>query len=129
MPISAAERTVLCQLWDHGGGTVREVHAHLQKSGQDWSRSTVVTLLQRLEKKGYVEADRRKFAFVFRPRVTREEVMHSRLMGVATELSDGDPIPLVAAFAEQHQFTAEELRRLRDLINRLDRNRRQKGAP
>jgi BlaI family penicillinase repressor len=127
-PISAAEREVLKILWEHGPAGVRDVHSRLTESGQNWTRSTVITLLQRLERKGCVASDRTQFAFVFRAIVSREQLMHSRLLELADELSDGNPLPLVAAFAEQHRFTAAEVQQFRELIEKLDAERRKRGS-
>ncbi|MBI3466918.1 MAG: BlaI/MecI/CopY family transcriptional regulator, partial [Planctomycetes bacterium] len=64
--MSDAEREVLKALWEHGPSMVREVQGVLGGQGQEWTRSTVITLLQRLEKKGYVVSDKSQFAFLFR---------------------------------------------------------------
>ena len=64
--MSDAEREVLKVLWEHGPLAVRDVLKRLTDQGQEWTRSTAITLLQRLEKKGYVKSDRSQFAFVFR---------------------------------------------------------------
>lgn len=116
-PMSDAEREVLMALWEHGPRTVREMHALLEGQGQQWTRSTVITLLQRLERKGYVASDRRQPAFVFRASVSREEVMHQRMTDLARELSEGDAVPLVLAFAERHKFTAAEIARFQQIID------------
>lgn len=126
--MSDAEREVLKTLWDHGPGTVREVHEWLGAQGQEWTRSTVITLLQRLEKKGYVASDKSKFAFVFRASVSREEVMHERLVDLAGELCDGDAVPLVMAFAQQHRFTEAEIKRFRLMIDEMESKRRGKST-
>jgi predicted transcriptional regulator len=118
-PMSDAEREVLKVLWDHGPLPVRDVLEHLAAQGQEWSRSTVITLLQRLEKKRYVESDKSQFAFIFRAVVSREEVMHERMTDLAVELCDGEALPLVLAFAERHRFSPEELARFRKMIDGL----------
>jgi len=126
--VSDAEREVLKVLWDHGPNTVRQVQELLETAGQTWTRSTVITLLQRLEKKGYVESDKSEFAFVFRPSVSRDEVLHSRMVELAGELCDGDAVPLVLAFAGRHRFTKEEIVRFRELIDRMEAKRAQRGT-
>jgi predicted transcriptional regulator len=88
-PLSDAERDVLETLWDHGPGGVRDVAERLKGRGAQWSRSTVITLLQRLEKKGYVASDRGGFAFTFRAAVTRDDLGHQRLKELADDLFDG----------------------------------------
>src|SRR6476660_4404865 len=70
--MSEAEREVLKVLWDDGPLAVRDALARLTERGLEWTRSTVITLLQRLEKKGYVESDKSQHAFIFRAAVTRE---------------------------------------------------------
>ena len=118
--MSDAEREVLKVLWDLGPLAVRDVLVRLTELGQEWTRSTVITLLQRLEKKGYVASDRSGFAFVFRPLVSREDEMHARLSNLAGELCDGEALPLVLAFAERHQFSAAELDKFRKMIDKLE---------
>ena len=126
--MSDAEREVLRVLWDHGPQTVRNILPLLKSQGQEWTRSTVITLLQRLEKKGYVASDKSLFAFVFRPIVSREQVMHACMVDLAGELCEGDAMPLVLAFAERHRFSADELARLRKLIDDLDAKRGKRGS-
>lgn len=125
--MSDAEREVLKVLWDHGPQTVRQAVARLETEGQEWTRSTVITLLQRLEAKGYVSSDKSRFAYIFSAAVTREEVLHTRMKDLAGELCDGDPLPLVMAFTEQHQFSAEELERFRQMIDKLQPKRSKRG--
>jgi predicted transcriptional regulator len=127
--MSDAEREVLKVLWDFGPLAVREVVSKLHEQGQEWSRSTVITLLQRLEKKGYVGSDKSQFAFVFRAKVTREEVMRARMADLAGELCDGEALPLVLAFAERHRFSPQELARFRKMIDDLSAGRGKRGKP
>jgi len=124
--MSDAEREVLKVLWDGGPLTVRDVLARLTDQGQEWTRSTVITLLQRLEKKGYVDSDKSAFAFLFRARLTREEVMHSRIVELADELADGEPLPLVLAFAAKHRFTPDEIESFRKMIEGLEADRKKR---
>ena len=126
--MSDAEREVLKVLWDHGPLGVRNVLARLTDQGQKWTRSTVITLLQRLEKKGYVASDKSQFAFVFRPLVSREDVINARMNDLAGELCDGEALPLVLAFAERHRFSPGELARFRQMIDGLEARRGKRGS-
>jgi BlaI family penicillinase repressor len=128
LPMSDAERDVLRVLWDHGPQPVREVLRLIADQGQEWARTTVITLLQRLEKKGYVDSDRSQNAFVFRPIVSRQEEMHARMVDLAGELCEGDAMPLVLAFAERHKFSADEIERFRKMIDDLQPKRRKRGS-
>ena len=119
-PISDAERALLDLLWEHGPAGVRDLHDRISLSGPRWSRSTVITLLQRLEKKGYVASDRGGFAFTFRAAVTRDDLAHQRLQELADEMYDGQAAPLLLAFARRQRFAPGELDELRRLIDDLD---------
>jgi predicted transcriptional regulator len=127
LPMSDAEREVLKVLWDHGPQTVRDVVSLLGERGQEWSRTTVITLLQRLETKGYVGSDKSQFAYVFRAIVSREDEMHARMSDLAGKLCDGDALPLVLAFAQRHKFSAEELARFRQMIDQLENRPPKRG--
>jgi BlaI family penicillinase repressor len=126
--MSDAELEVLKVLWEHGPLAVRNVLARLTHQGQQWTRSTVITLLQRLERKGYAASDKSKFAFVFRAIVSREDVISARMNDLAGELCNGDALPLVLAFAERHRFSAEDLARFRKMIDELETKRGKRGS-
>jgi predicted transcriptional regulator len=130
-PVSDAEREILRVLWDLGPGTVREVQDRLVETGCDWQRSTVITLLQRLETKGYVGSDRSAHAFVFRAIVSRDELVHQRMRELADELCDGRAAPLLLSFAQRQRFSASEIDELRQMVDELAKKsaagRRAKG--
>ena len=117
--MSEAEQEVLKSIWKHEAGTVREINEFLNQQGLNWSRSTMITLLQRLEKKGYVTSDKSGFAFVFEAALTRDDVSQQRLLELAEELYEGDPAPLMLAFAQKHKFTEEELQEFQKMIDQL----------
>jgi predicted transcriptional regulator len=128
-PVSDTERNVLRALWQDGPGSVREVHARLKAAGLDWARSTVVTLLQRLEKKGYVESDKTEFAFKFRAVVSRDELLRLRMAELADDLCDGRWEPLLLAFTKREKYTAGELAELQRLVDELSAKlTRKKGS-
>jgi BlaI family penicillinase repressor len=84
-----AEFDVLRALWDGGPGTVRQVMAHLPARRRRVAYTTVQTLLNRLEHKGYVACDRADLAHVFRAKLTRERVRRARLKSLVGQLYDG----------------------------------------
>ena len=83
--------------------------------------ATVVTLLQRLVSKGYVETDKSEHAFCYRPAVTRDEMLHLRMSELADELCDGEWAPLMLTFAERGRLAPQEVAELRQLVDDLAR--------
>ncbi len=123
LTISDTELEVLKVLWENGPGTVRELSAILREQGRTWVYNTVLTLLQRLEAKGYVQSDKREQAHVFHAVVSRDTLLRDHLKELAEQLCEGAPAPLVLALVEGHRFTAEEIEHFRQLLDRLDRKK------
>ena len=118
--ISGTELEILKVLWEHGPGTVRALNALLRQQGRRWAYTTVLTLLQRLESKGYVSSDKSGVAHVFRSAVTRDKLLRQRLRELANQLCEGTATPLVLALVEGQRFTAEEIDYLRRLLDQLE---------
>jgi BlaI family transcriptional regulator, penicillinase repressor len=117
-----AELEVLKALWDAGPGTVRQVLQHLHDRGRKVAYTTVLTVLTRLEQKGYVASDKSGLAYIYKPRVSRQKVVGSRLKAVVEQLYDGAAAPLVLHLMESQRFTPEEIDQLQRLIKRLDKD-------
>ena len=132
-PISETEQAVLKVLWDRGPGPVREILAALVEQGHSWAYTTVQTLLTRLMAKGYVAADRTGPAHVYRAAVSRGELLQQRLSDLADTFCEGTASPLMLALVEGSEFTAEEIARFRELLDKLEaesaRGRKKGGKP
>jgi BlaI family penicillinase repressor len=115
--LSESEREVLRVLWDRGPDTVREINVELTRRGRRWAYTTVATLLQRLCTKRYAASDPSTIPHVFRAAVTRDEILERRLQDAADELCDGRAAPLVLALVQGGRFSAEELARMRRLLD------------
>jgi predicted transcriptional regulator len=118
--LGESELELLKILWEHGPDTVREINAYSRRRGKRWAYTTVLTMLQRLEAKGYVMSDKSGVAHVFRPAVTRDKLLRQRLTDLADQLCEGTATPLVLALVEGQRFTTEEISRFRELLNQLE---------
>jgi predicted transcriptional regulator len=122
--IGEAELEVLKVLWEHGPGTVREINARLQPRGRQWAYTTVQTMLHRLQGKGCVysaRTDRNGAAHVFEAAVSRERLLSQRLRDLADQLCDGTASPLLLALVEGQQFSPEDIRHFRRLLDQLEK--------
>jgi BlaI family transcriptional regulator, penicillinase repressor len=125
--LSEAELRVLKMLWDHGPGTVRQLSSVLNRRGRRWAYTTVLTLLQRLQAKGYVTSDTEGAAHVFHASASRDDLIRLRLKDVADQLCEGAPTPLVLALVEGHRFSEEEIAQFRQLLDQIDEKRPTRG--
>jgi predicted transcriptional regulator len=123
---SQTELEILKALWEHGPGTVREINARLRQSGRRWAYTTVLTLLQRLQAKGYVASDKSELAYVFRAVVSRDRLLRQRLKDLANQLCEGTPAPLVLALVQDQHFSEEEIEQFRKLLDQLEEAKEKK---
>jgi BlaI family transcriptional regulator, penicillinase repressor len=118
--VSESELEVLKTLWDVGPCTVRALNTALQRLGRRWAYTTVQTLLQRLETKGYVASDRAGAAHVYRAAVSRDALVSRRLRDLADQLCGGTASPMLLALVEDGRLTNEDVQHLRRLLDQLD---------
>ena len=129
--VSRSELEVLKALWTRGASTVREVWDSLPEDR--WVYTTVQTLLQRLEAKGFVASHKRERVRVYLAAVTREDLVQQRLGHLSRELCDGSTAPLVRGLVSGGALSADEIRELREMLDGLgddestDRKRRRRS--
>ena len=121
-PVSDGELEVLKVLWNRGPGTVRDVAEAL--GGRALAYNTILTLLARLRDKGYVATDKSSTAHVFRPLVTRDDLLNQGLARLADRICDGTSGPLVHALVRHKRLSSKEIAELRKLLDELERGRR-----
>ena len=118
--VSDAELEVLKVLWASGPATVREVAAALRRQRRRLAYNTVLTLLSRLRDKGFVDADRRDTAHVFRAVVSRDELVGSSLSALADRVCDGTASPLLLALVRDPRLSSDDIAHLRKLLDDLE---------
>ncbi len=111
---------MLKALWELGATTVQNIREALQHRGRTWARTTINTLLSRMEEKGLVERDTRGFAHVYRAALSRDELMRKRLDALANEYCDDISVPLMMAIVESQGFTDREIEMFRELLDQLE---------
>lgn len=109
------EIAVLEQLWASGQMDARAMHQRVSSSRRI-SLSTVQSALERLYRKGLLVREKVSHAYVYAPRVARDEVM-ARLVEAALDRFDGRQADgLLAAFAgyaeRADEVTLDRLERL-----------------
>jgi BlaI family penicillinase repressor len=117
--VTDGELSILQVLWDRGEATSREITAALYEEVSDPKMSSVQKLIERLEAKGCVERDRSQRAHRFRPLVSHEEFLRSRLQALADRLCEGALAPLVTTLLRSKGLSPKEREQLRRLIDDL----------
>ena len=90
MALGDLEREVMTQLWASAGPlTVRQVHERLRRD-RDLAYTTVMTVLDRLAKKGVVTRQKAERAYRYTPAQTREEMTASVMLDALRTTADQD---------------------------------------
>jgi BlaI family transcriptional regulator, penicillinase repressor len=114
-----AEFEAMDVLWNKGEATIKEV-VNALSSRKKLAYTTVATLLTRLKEKGYVEAEERNFAYVFRPVVDRAPVLKRKLDDLVDRVLGGRIEPLAAYIAQKGNLTPEHLAALEEIVRSVE---------
>jgi predicted transcriptional regulator len=104
-------------LWRKGSGTVQQVVGWLPAN---LAYNSVLTTIRILEKKGYLEHAKDGRAHVFAPIIGREEASRSEIRHLISRFFRNSHEALVLNILEDEAIDAEELTRLRKMLERSD---------
>jgi predicted transcriptional regulator len=116
-----AELAILQVLWARDACTVREVHDVLHL-GDGSGYTTALKMLQVMHGKGLVARDDSQRAHVYRAAVSKERTQKRFLVDMVQRVFDGSPSQLVLHALGSQRTSPEELRKIRNLLNKLDRD-------
>jgi len=114
-----AELQVLSVLWDHGPATARAVLERMP-DGKPRSYTTVLTIMQLMEKKGLLKRRVRGRAHVYRPAAGRPRVLRPVLRDLVTRAFGGSPAQLVQQLLADKHISPQQLGEIRELLDALD---------
>jgi predicted transcriptional regulator len=113
------ELEILKVLWDDAPLSVADVRARLEeRAGRALSHSSVITMLNIMVRKGYLQREKKGRSFLFAPEFKRESITGGMINDLLSRLFDGSSFAMVLKLIETADLDAEELTDLRRLINR-----------
>ena len=119
LTLTEAEWTVMECLWEKAPRTGRETVAWLdQKMG--WTRSTVLTMLRRLEAKGAVEGDTEGELKTFRPLIAREDVAVRETENLLDRAYKGSLSLLVSSLTKKQSLPQNEIDELYAILREME---------
>jgi BlaI family transcriptional regulator, penicillinase repressor len=111
---------VLRVLWRGGEPTVQQIQAALHPE-RPLAITTVATLLSRLEKRGVVAHRSEGRFYRYRACLSEEEARRSLVGGLAGRLFGGDVTALVSHLLGGEEVGADDLARIRELVDQRER--------
>ena len=113
---SELELQVLSVLWEHGPLPVRKVH-ELLRDGKTRAYTTVLAVLQGMEKKELVDHSREGMANIYRPLVSQKQAVNPVMKDLLRNVFGGDKSAVVQCLLDSSNPDADELKEIRRLIN------------
>ncbi|MDV7145436.1 BlaI/MecI/CopY family transcriptional regulator [Tropicimonas sp. TH_r6] len=104
-------------VWDIGGGTVRDIHAALNRETER-AYTSVATILKILDQKGFLTSTKVDRSLVYRPAVPKVAYQKQTLKHLSNKLFDDTPSALVARLVDDDTLSDEALEEIRNLVNK-----------
>ncbi len=119
---SEFELQVLGVLWEHGALTVRELAERLPDR-KPRAYTSVLSVMQVMEKKGFLTHGVRGKAHVYEAKVSKARILGGVMGKLVTLVFGGKPAAAVQALLEDKAVTSAELAEMRRLIEARSQRR------
>ena len=115
------ELEILKVLWARGPLPTREIRAALAsgEAARDLAHTSVITILNIMVDKGYLDRTKSGGAYTFSPLVKREDVSGGMLDDLVERVFSGSAASLMLNLLERADLDDDEVRQLRAMIRRL----------
>ena len=122
-PIGDQELALLRDVAANGAATVAEM---VERFGQPrgLARSTVLTMMERLRKKGHLSRKQVDGVYRYATRTAPGDAVQHAVASFVDRTLGGSVTPFVTFLAEAHQVSDAELAELEDLVAKLQGERR-----
>ena len=114
------ELDVLQVLWKHGPSTVRFVHDTLNQQKEIVQYTSTLKLMQVMKEKGMLERDETNMKHIYSAAVEEDKVKGNMLGRFVDSMYNGSPSDLMVALLGNDKTSAEELRKIKELLKKMD---------
>lgn len=115
--LSDAEWKLMNPLWDRAPRTMMELTA-LVREDTGWSKSTVITMLSRLETKGAVRHEEGLRAKQYYPLIRREDAAKAETESFLSRVYGGSLGLMMSAMVDSHALTEEDIAQLSAILDK-----------
>lgn len=113
--LTEAELRIMNVLWEKGSGTVHDVLQGLP-GDPPLAYNSVLTIIRILETKGYVRHVKDKRAHIYTPKIDRKDATRVEVRHLVSRFFGNSHEKLVLNILEEQSIDAQELARLRQLL-------------
>lgn len=120
--ISDAELEVMRILWrEKQAVSFRDIRIELSNK-MGWEKSTIATLLRRLQKKGAISIQEKEVHY-YMPKIAKEDYIMSKKRSLIDKLYDGSAKNFVAALCQSGELTEADIDELKMYFRMGDENK------
>ena len=123
---SDLEMQILSLLWDKGASTAREV-LDAMPDGKKRAYTTVLSVLQVMEKKGLLTHTNRGLAHVYSPAASKSTIIQPFMQKLIDEVFGGRPTAMMQALLTETSVSSDELDQIRTLLDSLGKSEPQES--
>lgn len=116
--LTESEWHVMEVLWQQASTLMELVHALKESVG--WAKSTVTTMVRRMEEKELVGHETRGRTKIFRPLLAREDVVLAETESLLRRAYHGSVGLMVSTLVRNAELSAEELNELYAILEKVD---------
>jgi len=106
--LTPQELEIMKVVWSRGHATVRDVYEALLEE-RKIAYTTVMTMMNVLEKKGHLRKKAEGRSFLYRPTRPQRQVVGSMVRDFVQRVFGGSAAPLLALLVDEERLTLEEL--------------------
>lgn len=112
------ELEIMLRLWDAGESVQRNYfNKHFRDKG--WSDSTILTMLARLQEKGFISSEKSGNKNIYSPVISKDEYMQVENNSFLSRLHKGSIKHFVASLADSDGLSASDIDELEQLLKQL----------
>ena len=118
--LTERELGIMKIVWELGTATVREIYEALRGRQEMVAYTTVMTMMNILEEKSYLQKTRESRAYVYEPVQPRSEVISGMVQEFVDRVFNGSARPLVLNLLEERKLSEKELLEISRMIQEDD---------
>jgi BlaI family transcriptional regulator, penicillinase repressor len=115
--MGSLQKAVMEIVWELGEATVNQVRDKLARRKR-LAYTTVLTVMQKLDKAGWLTHREEGRAYVYSPTKSRQEAGRSSLRQWINRVCGGDPLAMFQHLLDDRDLTAKDLAALRKMIDK-----------
>ena len=123
---SDLEMQILSVLWEKGASTAREV-LEAMPDGKKRAYTSILSVMQVMEKKGLLRHTNRGVAHVYSPAVSKKKIIQPFMRKVLNEVFGGKPSAMMQALLTETAVSDTEITQIQKLLEKAEAPKQDKA--